>query len=173
MADEIGTKDWIGETVRCFFSAENRDEPADPVAAIQRHFDRVATDALKASCAEQGKTAEKCWKFVSAVARHVLHNRSGHIAPDTVYAIAMHWFQDVPVDWNKSQRGVPEAAPTFMNPKPKLVPEEKPAAETPKPAMPKVPKAERKRKPKPSRQEFFFELMETQEGGADAQSVES
>lgn len=168
MADE--KRDWVGEAVKCFITDVPGICPTDPVAAIRLHFEQTASDDLKAACAAQGKTAEGCWKFLEACARKALHGRSGHVDPSTVFAIAMHWFQDVPVDWAGSQ-----AAEKRAEPKQAPAPEEvkKPVAETPKQVMPKAPKAERRRKPKPSRQEFFFELMETQEGGADAQSVQS
>ena len=157
MADE--KRDWVGEAVKCFITDVPGVCPTDPVAAIRLYFERTASDELKAACAAQGKTAEGCWKFLEACARKALHGRSGHVDPSTVFAIAMHWFQDVPVDWAGSQVEEKRAAPA-------------PAPEPTK-ELPKAPKAERKRKAKPSRQEFFFELMETQEGGADAQSVQS
>lgn len=100
MSEETEKRDWVGEAVKCFIAVEGLD-PTDPVSAIQAHFDRTATDELKAECAANGKTAAKCWKFIEAVARRALNGRSGHIDPTAVYAIAMHWFQDVPLDWDR------------------------------------------------------------------------
>ena len=71
-------------------------EPTDPVKAVAAYFEKNATDELKAKAKAEGKTAEGCWKFIEAVARKALGGRSGHIDPVTVYAIAMHYFQDVP-----------------------------------------------------------------------------
>lgn len=161
MADE--KRDWVGEAVKCFITDVPGICPTDPVAAIRLYFERTASDELKAACAAQGKTAEGCWKFIEACARKVLHGRSGHVDPSAVFAIAMHWFQDVPADWAGSQ-----AAEKRAESKPVAAPAPAPAPEPTK-ELPKAPKAERKRKAKPSRQSFFFELLESREGAGDGE----
>lgn len=148
MSEETEKRDWVGEAVKCFIAVEGLD-PTDPVSAIQAHFDRTATDDLKAECAANGKTAAGCWKFIEAVARRALNGRSGHIDPTAVYAIAMHWFQDVPLDWDKSGENVPELQPAPEKPA------KKPQKKTAKPK-------------KKDHQGFFFDLLETKEEVADA-----
>jgi len=94
---------WVDETVRCFITDAADIEPTNPVKAIERHFERNATEELKAKCSEEKKTAATCWRFIEAVALAALHGKSGHIDPGVVYAIAMHYFQDVPKDWNDAK----------------------------------------------------------------------
>ena len=89
-------RDWVKEAYECFVKNAVDLEPTDPVKAIAAYFEKNATDELKATAKAEGKTAEGCWKFIEAVARKALGGRSGHIDPVTVYAIAMHYFQDVP-----------------------------------------------------------------------------
>ena len=89
-------RDWVKEAYECFIKNAVDMEPTDPVNAISAYFEKNATDELKATTKAEGKTAEGCWKFIEAVARKALGGRSGHIDPVTVYAIAMHYFQDVP-----------------------------------------------------------------------------
>ena len=107
-------RDWVGEAVQCFIKDATDIDPTDPVKAVAAYFKKNATDELKARCKAEGKDAKGCWKFIEAVARKALHGSSGHIDPAVVYAIAMHWFEDVPVDWEK--RPAPtvqrQAAPT-------------------------------------------------------------
>lgn len=143
MAEET-KRDYVAEAYETFIKNASDLDPSDPVAAIQAYFDKNASDDLKARAQADGKTAKDCWKFIEAVARKALHGHSGHIDPAAVYAIAMHWFEDVPKDWN----GVP-------------------AAEVPAPAKPKKekPKKEKPKKaPKPKRakfqQGFFFDVLE-------------
>lgn len=159
MADE--KRDWVGEAVKCFITDVPGICPTDPVAAIRTYFERTASDELKAACAAQGKTAEGCWKFLEACARKALHGRNGHIDPSTVFAIAMHWFQDVPVDWAGTQRAAKAEAPAQAPAAPAPESAPKPAEKKPKP---------RPKKAKPSRQSFFFELLdEPKEGGGDGE----
>ena len=110
------------------------------------------------------------------VAKKALGNRDGHIDPGVVYAIAMHWFEDVPKDWK--QKPKPAApAKTPSNPpkkgkKGKKPPEShyevkkaKKPAETPseiKKEKERAKKAAAKKKPAPKVQQgFFFNLLET------------
>ena len=95
-APEKGKRDWVKEAYECFVKNAVDSDPTDPVKAIAAYFEKNATDELKAKAKAEGKTAEGCWKFIEAVARKALGGRSGHIDPVTVYAIAMHYFQDVP-----------------------------------------------------------------------------
>ena len=95
-SDVKGKHDWVKEAYECFVKNAVDSDPTDPVKAIAAYFEKNATDELKAKAKAEGKTAEGCWKFIEAVARKALGGRSGHIDPVTVYAIAMHYFQDVP-----------------------------------------------------------------------------
>lgn len=89
-------RDWVKDAYECFVKNAVDSDPTDPVKAIAAYFEKNATDELKAKAKAEGKTAEGCWKFIEAVARKALRGRSGHIDPVSVYAIAMHYFQDVP-----------------------------------------------------------------------------
>ena len=93
--------DWVEEAYKCFIQDAGDIDPTDPVKAVEAYFQKNATDELKARCKAEGKDAKGCWKFIEAVARKALHGSSGHIDPTAVYAIAMHWFEDVPKDWDK------------------------------------------------------------------------
>ena len=95
-APEKGKRDWVKDAYECFVKNAVDSDPTDPVKAIAAYFEKNATDELKAKAKAEGKTAKGCWKFIEAVARKALGGRSGHIDPVTVYAIAMHYFQDVP-----------------------------------------------------------------------------
>ena len=97
-------RDWVNEAYECFIKNAVDLEPTDPVEAIEAYFEKNATYELKAKSVAEGKTYESCWKFVEAVARKALGGRSGHIDPVAVYAIAMHYFQDVPKDWDKVEK---------------------------------------------------------------------
>lgn len=154
MSEETENRDWVGDAVKCFIAVDGLD-PTDPVSAIQAHFDRTATDELKAECAANGKTAAGCWKFIEAVARRALNGRNGHIDPTAVYAIAMHWFQDVPVDWDRAKTASAVVATESNGYRSK--PE--------KSARPKKPaKPNKTAKPKKKyNQGFFFDLLETKE----------
>lgn len=113
-AVEEKPRDWVGEAYEAFIKNAADIDPTDPVEAVGAYFEKNATDELKARCKGEGKDAKGCWRFVEAVARKALHGHDGHIDPAVVYAIAMHWFEDVPVDWEK--RPTPtvqrQAAPT-------------------------------------------------------------
>lgn len=147
MADNV--RNWVEEAYTAFIKDARDIEPTDPVKAIAAYFEKNATDELKARCKAEGKDAAGCWRFVYAVAKKALNGASGHIDPGVVYAIAMHWFEDVPTDWT----GAAES-------RPKRTAEAKPAKEKtpPKKAPPK--KAAAPRKPR-DRQGFFFEMMDS------------
>ena len=93
-------RDWVGEAVQCFIKDAADIDPTDPVKAVKAYFEKNATDELKARCKAEGKDAKSCWKFIEAVARKALNGHNGHIDPAVVYAIAMHYFEDVPVKWD-------------------------------------------------------------------------
>ena len=96
-------RDWAGEAYETFIKDAEGLDPTDPVKAVEAYFERNATDELKARCKAEGKDAKGCWEFIEAVARKVGGNC--HIDPGAVYAIAMHWFEDVPVGWRDEGRG--------------------------------------------------------------------
>ena len=91
-------RDYVKEAYECFIKNAEGLDPTDPVQAVAAYFERNATDELKARCKAEGKTAKGCWEFITDVARKVGGNC--HIDPGAVYAIAMHYFEDVPVDWD-------------------------------------------------------------------------
>lgn len=162
-------RDWVGEAVKCFIKDVKDLDPTDPISAIAAYFAKNATDELKARCKAEGKNATGCWRFIEAVARKALGNRPGHIDPSAIYAIAMHWFEDVPKDWEnrpKPKPAVPAKTPTST---PKKGKPKKPA-ETPseiKKEKERAKKAAAKKaaaKKKPTsqvQQGFFFNLLET------------
>ena len=152
-------RDWVKEAYECFVKDAKDIDPTDPVKAIETYFQKNATDELKARCKAEGKDAKGCWRFIEAVAKKALGGRSGHIDPGVIYAIAMHWFEDVPKDWDVRGRSpaTPKAAKPAKAAKPK-----KPA-ETPsevRKEKEKAKKAAKKRKSK-TQQGFFFEMLET------------
>ena len=166
-ANRPGTekRDWVVEAVQCFIKDVGDIDPTDPISAIAHYFAKNATPELKARCEKEGKNATGCWRFIEAVARKALGNRPGHIDPSAIYAIAMHWFEDVPKDWDKEKTA--KARPKASTPK-------KPQAENSKAAKPKKPaetpaeirkekaKAKPKAKKPKNRQGFFFEMLEMQ-----------
>ena len=157
-------RDWVNEAYKCFIWDAKDIDPTDPVRAIEVYFEKNATDELKAKCKAEGKDAEGCWKFIEAVARKALHGSSGHIDPAVVYAIAMHWFEDVPKDWDKpapSPTPAKAATPAKAS-KPSKTTKPKKPAETPSEIRKEKAKAKaaKKRKPK-AQQGFFFEMLET------------
>lgn len=173
---ETGTKkrDWVEEAYKCFIKDAGDIDPTDPVKAIEAYFQKNATDELKARCKAEGKDAKGCWRFIEAVARKALHGSSGHIDPGVVYAIAMHWFEDVPKDWDgKAAEARPSGQGKVAKPKKqqaengKSAKPKKPAetpAETRKEKAKAKPKAKAKskaKKPK-NRQGFFFEMLKMQ-----------
>ena len=133
-------------------------DPTDPVTAIEIYFERHATRELLARCKAEGKDAKGCWKFIEAVARKALGGRNGHIDPAVVYAIAMHWFEDVPKDW-EGQAGKVAHTPRASAKAKKAAKPKKPA-ETPSEIKKEMAKAKKAAKPK-QEQGFFFDLLET------------
>lgn len=91
-------REYVKEAYECFIKNAEGLDPTDPVKAVEAYFEKNATDELKDRCKAEGKDAKKCWQFITAVARKVGGNC--HIDPGAVYAMAMHYFEDVPVDWN-------------------------------------------------------------------------
>ena len=169
-------RDWVEEAWKCFIKDAGDIDPTDPVKAVEAYFQKNATDELKARCKAEGKDAKGCWRFIEAVARKALHGSSGHIDPGVVYAIAMHWFEDVPKDWDrKAERS------SAIKSKPKKPTTRKERLEErvahgsskAKAELRELKKKERaKAKPKAkkpkNRQGFFFEMLETPaEGGAE------
>ena len=173
---ETGTKrrDWVEEAYNCFIKDAGDIDPTDPVKAVEAYFQKNATDELKARCKAEGKDAKGCWMFIEAVARKALHGSSGHIDPGVVYAIAMHWFEDVPKDWDKADKA--DRSDTAKPKKPTTRKErleervshgsskaKAELRELKKKERAKAAKAARpdtKKKPKQS-QGFFFEMLET------------
>ena len=176
-ANRPGTekRDWVEEAYKCFIKDAGDIDPTDPVKAVEAYFQKNATDELKARCKAEGKDAKGCWKFIEAVARKALHGSSGHIDPGVVYAIAMHWFEDVPKDWDSArpQGARRQVAGTAKPKKPttrKERLEERVAhgSSKAKAELRELKKKERAKakakKPKQS-QGFFFEMLEMQSDG--------
>lgn len=155
-------RDWVGEAVQCFIKDAADIDPTDPVKAVGAYFAKNATDELKARCKAEGKDAKGCWKFIEAVARKALNNHSGHIDPGVVYAIAMHYFDDVPKDWDGPTGKVahtPRASAKVEKAK-----KAKKPAETPseiKKEKERAKKAAKKKAAPKEQQGFFFDLLET------------
>lgn len=174
LAEETKEKrDWVGEAVKCFIKDVKDLDPTDPVKAVEAYFEKNATDELKARCKAEGKDAKGCWRFIEAVARKALGGSSGHIDPSAIYAIAMHWFEDVPKDWNmpkvlgtaaepkKTASAQPQAAKPKKPKKPAETPSEKrKEKERAKKAAAKKAAAKKKAAPQ-VQQGFFFNLLET------------
>lgn len=165
-ANRPGTekRDWVGEAVKCFIKDVKDLDPTDPVKAVAAYFKKNATDELKARCKAEGKDAKGCWKFIEAVARQALHGHNGHIDPAVVYAIAMHYFEDVPVDWD-GPTGKVSHTPRASAKAEKAKKPKKPA-ETPSEIKKEKERAKKaaakKKKPAPKVQQgFFFNLLET------------
>ena len=95
-------RDYVKEAYETFIKNVEGLDPTDPEKAVAAYFEKNATDELKARCAAEGKTAKGCWEFIVAVARKVGGNC--HIDPGAVYAMAMHYFEDVPVDWKGAKK---------------------------------------------------------------------
>ena len=151
-------RDWVDEAYKCFIKDAKDMDPTDPVTAIEIYFERHATRELLARCKAEGKDAKGCWEFIEAVARKALGGRNGHIDPAVVYAIAMHWFEDVPKDWY-GQTGKVSHAPRASAKTEKAKKPKKPA-ETPSEIKKEKAKAKKAAKPK-QEQGFFFDLLET------------
>lgn len=162
--------DWVEEAYKCFIKDAGDIDPTDPVKAVEAYFRKNATDELKARCKAEGKDAKGCWKFIEAVARKALHGSSGHIDPGVVYAIAMHWFEDVPKDWDAPAKAPARQAKTKTEKKAKP----KKPAETPseiRKEKERQAKAKAKAKAKKPKQQqgFFFEMLETPEQEGEVQ----
>lgn len=159
-ANRPGTekRDWVEEAYKCFIKDAKDIDPTDPVKAVKAYFEKNATDELKARCKAEGKDAALCWKFIEAVARKSLGRRNGHIDPAVVYAIAMHWFEDVPLNW-EGQAGKVAHTPRASAKTEKAKKPKKPA-ETPSEIKKEKAKAKKAAKPK-QEQGFFFDLLET------------
>ena len=160
-AKKPAKRDWVKEAYECFVKDAKDIDPTDPVKAIEVYFEKNATDELKARCKAEGKDAKGCWRFIEAVARKALHGSSGHIDPAVVYAIAMHWFEDV-------DKPAPSPKPAKASTPAKTTKPKKPA-ETPSEIKKEKAKAKaaKKRKSK-AQQGFFFEMLETPvEGGTE------
>ena len=153
-------RDYVKEAYETFVKNVEGLNPTDPEKAVAAYFEKNATDELKARCAAEGKTAKGCWEFIVEVARMVGGNC--HIDPGAVYAMAMHYFEDVPVDWDR-----PSAAqPSMLKSEDKKAKEkgEGEAKETGRRDEPQEVKAKGKKvKAKKSKQGFFFDLMEVAE----------
>lgn len=169
-------RDWVEEAYKCFIKDAGDIDPTDPVKAVEAYFQKNATDELKARCKAEGKDAKGCWRFIEAVARKALHGSSGHIDPGVVYAIAMHWFEDVPKDWDKAAKA--DRSDTAKPKKPttrkeRLEERVSHGSSKAKAELRELKKKERAKakakakKPKQS-QGFFFEMLETPaEGGTE------
>lgn len=185
---ETGTKrrDWVEEAYKCFIKDAGDIDPTDPVKAVEAYFQKNATDELKQRCKAEGKDAKGCWKFIEAVARKALHGSSGHIDPGVIYAIAMHWFEDVPKDWDgKAAQARPSGQGKVAKPKKPTTRKERleervahgsskakaELRELKKKERAKA-KAAKAKKPK-NRQGFFFEMLETPAVGGEGRGDES
>jgi len=170
-------RDWVEEAWKCFIKDAGDIDPTDPVKAIEAYFRKNGTDELKARCKAEGKDAKGCWKFIEAVAKKALGGRNGHIDPGVVYAIAMHWFEDVPADWD-----APAKAPARQAKPKKQQADNSKAAKPRKPAeTPAEIRKEKERmakaaKPKPRKpkqsQGFFFEMLESPETSGQESEVQ-
>ena len=158
-------RDWVEEAWKLFIKDAGDIDPTDPVKAIEAYFQKNATDELKARCKAEGKDAKGCWKFIEAVASKALHGSSGHIDPGVVYAIAMHWFEDVPKDWNKATKADTAKPKKPTTRKERLEERVSHGSRRAKAELRELKKKERaKAKPKAkkpkNRQGFFFEMLE-------------
>lgn len=139
------------QAYECFIKNAEESDVSDPFAAIEQHFQANATDELKAKCAAEGKTAAKAFAFLSAVARECPRKNGGvHIPPVIGFAICMHYFQDVPVDWDASEK-----------PKKSEATPKKSAAKSPRKEKPTKKSTAKEPRKKVKEQEFFFDLLET------------
>ena len=164
-------RDWVGEAVQCFIKDAADIDPTDPVKAIGAYFAKNATDELKARCKAEGKDAKGCWKFIEAVARKALNGHNGHIDPAVVYAIAMHYFEDVPVDWD-GPTGKVSHTPRASAKAEKAKKAKKPA-ETPSEIKKEKERAKKAAKKKPApevKQGFFFDMLESAPESVDEEA---
>ena len=98
--DSRSADDYVKAAYESFLAhLPENSESTNPIKAIEEYFERHATDELKAKCKAEGKTAEGAWNFAWAVGEKMpASSRSGggfHIEPSVLYAIIMHYFQDV------------------------------------------------------------------------------
>ena len=180
---ETKKRDWVGEAVKCFIKDVKDLDPTDPISAIAAYFAKNATAELKARCKSEGKNATGCWRFIEAVARKALGNRPGHIDPCAIYAIAMHYFEDVPKDWDKKDEPKKTAAPkktASVQQQQAAKPKKKPKkpAETPseiRKEKERMAKAKAKAKAKKPRvqQGFFFEMLDMHTGQPEKDGLSS
>lgn len=140
-------RDYVAEAVEAFIKSAPKLDLRRPQTAIENYFAAHASPELKARVIAAGKTADTCWEFIMAVARSALDERSGHIPEATVFAIAMHYFEDVPLNWRNPAKPAPKPKPATAKPAPKAKP---------------TPKAKPAPKPKPAKraQGYFFDLLE-------------
>ena len=148
------TRDYVKEAYETFIKNAEGLDPTDPVKAVEAYFEKNATEELKERCKAEGKDAKGCWKFIEAVARKVGGNC--HIDPGAVYAMAMHYFEDVPVYWDRPSAAQPSP---LKEVKVEGEGEAKEMGQSPEPQKVKV----KKPKAKKSKQGFFFDLMEVAE----------
>ena len=168
-------RDWVKEAYECFIKNAVDLEPTDPAGAVWEYFKKNATDELKAKVEQEGKTGASCWKFIEAVAREALGGRSGHIDPVAIYAIAMHYFQDVPKDWDRVEKSSAARPSGVKKPKGGKFKGEPPKKTDLKGGKHKTSAKVKEEKPKPKpkakkrggEQGFFFDLMETPTVGPD------
>ncbi len=172
---ETKKRDWVEEAYKCFIKDAGDIDPTDPVKAIEAYFRKNATDELKARCKAEGKDAKGCWKFIEAVAKKALGGRNGHIDLGVVYAIAMHWFEDVPADWyDTSAKASTSAKATTAKPKAEKKSKPRKPAETPseiRKEKERMAKAKAKAKKQKQSQGFFFEILETPEQESEVKDV--
>ena len=156
-------RDYVKEAYECFIKNAEGFDPTDPVKAVEAYFEKNATDELKARCKAEGKDAKKCWEFITAVARKVGGNC--HIDPGAVYAMAMHYFEDVPVDWSRAKGKEKRVKAEVVDKVDKNVDKN---VDKPKKSAAKKPAAKVKAKKARGSQGFFFELLDApdEEGGA-------
>ena len=180
-----GKRDWVKEAYECFIKNAVDLEPTNPAGAVWEYFKKNATDELKAKVEHEGKTGASCWKFIEAVAKKAIRGRSGHVDPVAVYAIAMHYFQDVPKDWDrKDEKPARSEAASVRTGKTKAKKIEEIERKIAQPLSAKhaqelkaklkaekerIKEKERKAKEKKrgGEQGFFFDLMETPTVGPD------
>lgn len=177
---DSGTKkrDYVEEAYTCFIKDAGDIDPMDPVKAIEAYFQKNATDELKARCKVEGKDANGCWKFIEAVARKALRGSSGHIDPAVVYAIAMHWFEDVPEDWDKAAKrsSTVKAMPKPTTRKERLEERVAHGSSKAKAKLRELKKKERakaKTKKPRAQQGFFFEMLEMHTGQPEKDGLSS
>ena len=160
-------RDYVEEAYKCFIKDAGDIDPTDPVKAIEAYFQKNATDELKQRCKAEGKDAKGCWRFIEAVARKALGGRSGHIDPGVVYAIAMHWFEDVPKDWDKADKtdlsdtAKPKKPTTRKERLEERVSHGSSKAKAELRELKKKERAKAKAKKPKQQQGFFFEMLET------------